>query len=309
MPPMHAVTPTEVLLVPTMHLDAGTTDAVVERARAHLQRWRPDLIAVEALPGELVVQYEQRGGEFADFSVGLAPAARRGAALLSAGPDAAWAARARALEATTGPAEKVLAWLAAREPLNALLLPYRDLGLPAQIVEFLDDLDSDPSECVRVGARLGRALGHALLAHIDDHIGAENLAPLPTDHDAIWAAQARRLSPLLDELGDREATDDLWAEWLRNATTEMRQRREEVESSAWVEGVGEIPQLHRIILANWRARNLAMAARLRAATATVPGGRVALIVGAAHEGPLRTALSHGQHDVRLVELGDLADAR
>lgn len=48
-----------------------------------------------------------------------------------------------------------------------------------------------------------------------------------------------------------------------------------------------------------------MAARLREATTTIPGGRLVVLVGSSHERPLRAALSNDQHDLDLVNIGDL----
>ncbi|ASK65613.1 hypothetical protein CFK39_06930 [Brachybacterium avium] len=297
---------TELLIVPTAHLTASTPDSVVSHARDRLLAWRPDLIAVEALPGELVVQYEQRSGGFADFSVGGAPHARRGAELVGAGPEVIWSSRYRALDVSVAVRDRVLAWLGAREPLNALLLPYERADLPADVADFLEELASGAWEAVRIGAQLGRTLGHSSLVHVDDHPETEGSEISPSDMERVFAAQKPRISELLDELEVPDAApQDLWAQWRFHATPRARQLFERLESAEWVAAEAETPRAHRVILALWRARNLAMAARLRAASAAVPGGRMVLIVGAAHEMPLRTALGAGQYDLRLVELEEL----
>lgn len=59
--------------------------------------------------------------------------------------------------------------------------------------------------------------------------------------------------------------------------------------------------------AQWRTRNLAMATRLRDATALIPGGRLLAIVGDSHVRPLRAALSVDQHDLELTDITDLQD--
>lgn len=58
----------------------------------------------------------------------------------------------------------------------------------------------------------------------------------------------------------------------------------------------------RMKQADWDARNLAMAARLRAATLAIPGGRLLVLVGLAHKGPLEAALRALGPDVRLMDL-------
>lgn len=62
---------------------------------------------------------------------------------------------------------------------------------------------------------------------------------------------------------------------------------------------------HRARVAQWDAWNLFMAARLRVATAQVPGGRVLAFVGSAHKGPLEAALSALGPDLRLAQLTEL----
>ncbi|WP_157235898.1 hypothetical protein [Brachybacterium sp. P6-10-X1] len=105
---------TELLIVPTAHLSAATPEPVVAQARERLAAWRPDLVAIEALPGNLVVEYERRGGTFADFQVGGAVDARRGASLLDAAPGEVWAARREACAPDTSLPDRALAWLRAQ---------------------------------------------------------------------------------------------------------------------------------------------------------------------------------------------------
>jgi hypothetical protein len=54
--------PTEVLIVGVAHLTDEVPDAAIAGGRDRLLAWSPDLIAVENLPGHLVVEYEERGG-------------------------------------------------------------------------------------------------------------------------------------------------------------------------------------------------------------------------------------------------------
>lgn len=297
---------TELLIVPTAHLSATTPEPVVAHARERLLSWRPDLVAIEALPGNLVVEYEQRGGTFADFQVGGAVDARRGASLLDATPGEAWAARREACAPDTPLTQRVLAWLRAREPINALLLPYQEANLDEAVREFLDDLAGRHRETVSIGAHIARGLGHAHVAHVDDHSGVENISPLPEGFEKDLLGYQDDVSPLLAEsVAPPRLANDLWAQWRFYASDDVRATTERLESSERLVGGGTTPRLRRVMLANWRARNLAIAARLRSATGAVPGGRVLFVVGSSHEVPLRTALSIDQYDLRLVELEEL----
>ncbi|WP_193107110.1 DUF5694 domain-containing protein [Brachybacterium sp. FME24] len=299
---------TELLIVPTAHLTAELPDSVVAPARNRLARWRPDLVAIEALPGHLVVEYELRGGTFGGFEVGGALDAWRGAALLGATPGEVWSARRAAMAHGTPLDERVLAWLRAREPINALLLPYADARLASPIMDFLDELSSRPRETVSIGASIARRLGHDHVAHVDDHTGVENIDPLPEGFEAELTAFREQVSGLLEAAtSPRRIADNLWAQWRFHSSTDVRRDLERLESAERLAAGSDTPRLRRVMLANWRARNLAMAARLRSATAAVPGGRVLFVVGSAHEVPLRTALGSDQHDLRLVELAELEE--
>lgn len=297
---------TELLIVPTAHLSASTPEPAVARARERLAAWRPNLVAIEALPGNLVVEYEQRGGTFADFQVGGAIDARCGAALLSSPPSDLWVAQQEACSPDSSLTDRVLAWIRAREPINALLLPYQVANLDEPVRKFLDDLAGRRRETISIGAHIARKLGHSYVAHVDDHAGVENIDPLPEGFEAELLGYKEEISGLLAEaVAPPHLVEDLWAQWRFYASDDVRATTERLESSERLVGGEGTPRLRRVMLANWRARNLAIAARLRSATGAVPSGRVLFVVGSSHEAPLRTALGTDQYDLRLVELKEL----
>lgn len=167
--------PTEVLIVGVAHLTADVPDAAIAEGRDRLLAWAPDLIAVENLPGHLVVEYEERGGAFADYRVGGAVAARHAAATVAGLRTwSVWQARRVALDADATVTERVIGWLLAREPANALLQPWRNAELPDTAVEALTELEQSPSEAIRVGVAIARELGHRFLVHVDDHAGDDS---------------------------------------------------------------------------------------------------------------------------------------
>lgn len=124
--------PTEVLMVGVAHLDAGVPSCALGSGLRILERWAPDVVAVERIPGHLVEQYERRGGAFGDFPVGGAPEARRAAATVASQRSwDVWQARRIAADPDRCLDDRVLGWLLAREPCNALLLPWEQAQLPA----------------------------------------------------------------------------------------------------------------------------------------------------------------------------------
>lgn len=302
--------PTEVLIVGVAHLTDEVPDAAIAGGRDRLLAWAPDLIAVENLPGHLVVEYEERGGAFTDFPVGGAAIARGCAATVSGlRPWSVWQARRVALDTDAAVTDRVIGWLLAREPENALLLPWREAELPDAAVAALAELERSPSERIRIGVAIARELGHPYLAHFDDHAGVELLEHLPDDWPEAEDAAYRRVS---DRAGATRPVGtpidhDHWQKWVAVAESPFADYWEWFESGARAD-VSDPSGVMRARLAQWRTRNLAMAARLREATGLVPGGRVMAIVGSSHARPLRAALATDQHDLALLVPGDLEKA-
>lgn len=295
--------PTQVLIVGVAHLDASVPDSALERGIGLLRRWQPDVIAIERLPGHLVVEYEQRGGAFEGFPVGGAIQAREGAeTVLGARAWNVWRARGIARDEASPLTDRVIGWLLAREPCNALLLSWRQAELPLAAVDFLSRLAGSASETVRIGVRLAHELGHTELVHFDDHAGAEVLAELPDlerlsgDFYELFRDRAPR-PPEPDG-----ADSDAWLLWAWAASPAAREWLETIESTAMAVQPDPVLRARHV---QWRTRNLAMASRLRAATALIPGGRLVAIVGHSHERPLRAALTIDQHDLVLTDITSL----
>jgi hypothetical protein len=185
---------TQLLIVGVAHLSAAVPDAAIARGRELLRAWRPDLIGIEALPGHLVVEYEERGGAFAGLTVGGAPDARAGAAAVAGErPWNLWQARRVATDPQSSLTDRVLGWLLAREPTNALLLPWREADLPGSAHALLARLEASPSEVVRLGVAIAKDFGHRELLHFDDHAGLGLLDHLSEDRADRYAAMAARL--------------------------------------------------------------------------------------------------------------------
>lgn len=302
--------PTQVLIIGVAHLTEAVPDTAIARGRSLLRNWAPDLIAVESLPGHLVVEYEQRGGAFADFPVGGASDARRAAAVAERErPWNLWQSRRVATDESAATDDRVLGWMLAREPLNALLLPWRDADLTGAVRTVLEQLAASPSERVRIGVALAQDLGHRQLVHFDDHSSVGLIDAYPSGWQDVEAAEygnhARRL---IKELPETPGADsDQWRRWVWAASDEGRSALERIESADRV-GFPDDTGIVRARLAQWRARNLAMAARLREATGTIPGGRLLAIVGHSHERPLRSALAVDQHDLALTDIATVPGA-
>lgn len=301
--------PTELLVLGIAHLTDRVQDAALAPAIERLARWKPDVIAVEQLPGELVDAYTREGGIYESLNVGGIDAARELAAI--GRHHRSWPRPEAARIATapeTSAEDRVLAWLIAFEPWNALLAADHSSHLPPDVQEALARHAAQVGEVARVAVPLARQLGLDRLHHFDDHTGLEclNLAGQDWWERLCAAGYQDLVEPLVDR-SDPPADvlkENIWPYWELLNSDDRVTESEEVESGVLVRIVDAFP-VNRIRLAQWRTRNLYMAARLRTITAFAPGGRVLAIVGLAHKRPLHAALSVDQHDLRLVGLDEL----
>lgn len=302
--------PTEILIVGSLHLNADVTDAALTRTVAHLRAWTPDLIGVEVLPGELVDLFDRQGGWLDDLEYGGFPQARTLGQQAQAltGWTRPQAARLAA-DPTLEPAQRVLACLAALEPWNALLHWTPELPLAPPLTEGLSALAASPAESVRLGVTVARALGHHRLCLFDDfpvaEMDAEQWQALETQIETpefrVWLAA----HPFIQgEASQRQAGTDYWdtLQFLNRPDTMASNDALEQEANLRLGLPGRAKQ------ADWEARNLLMAARLRMGTMGCPGGRVLAIVGNSHAGPMRAALQAVGADVRLASLSELEPA-
>lgn len=300
---------TKVLILGSAHLGPETADASLVHTLERLKKWQPDLVAVEILPGELVDLFEREGGWLSKLKYGGFPLARQLGlqARTFLGLNRAEAARRAVLE--TEPRQKVLAYLAANEPWNALLHWSPALDLPADLGAAMQQLSQHPSESVRLGVATARALGHESLCLFDDF-------PLPDMGETRWQEymQAGETSefktwleshPFMRQMEEAqrrsEQAGDYWL-FLR----EMNKPAVVAEHRDLEDGANlRLGLAGRAKQADWDARNLFMAGRVRVALMNHPGGRVLVIVGHGHKGPLETALRALGPDIEITDFAEL----
>lgn len=304
----------EVLVVGTPHLagldPAPATDQPA-RVVARLATWAPTRVCVEAVPGERVEAFLADPATYGEVLTTFAPdavrlgaemqarlglsaaQARREAATLAAGPAADEAGRLRLLSLQ----------LAAHDPWSAALnwasLPddrrERAQGkLPEATIARLEALVASRNEIAAIAIPLAKARGLRELCAVDpfaDELAvnalADELMPMLSGpgvakglaalEEAIarqWrAGDADGLARLLAWMnGDEYARLDFEAEW-----------------QVFAGGSGHHAGQRRLML--WHARNGEIAARLAREMARADGGRVLLLVGAAHGPFLRRSLA------------------
>ena len=297
----------------TQHLDDSTSDTALASTVERLTKWKPDVVAIEVLPGELIDLYVREGGQYQSLQYGgiveARPLGDQARALTGwRRPEAAQKSADVQLE----PAVRVLAFLAAYEPWNALLHWTPDLSLPEEIHTALQKLAGSPSERTRLGVAVARALRHQQLFHFDDFTSSvvmeQKMEVLEQAYQTPAFKQQLADHPCFALDGDAarraQETDNYWPMLQHLNSPEGVAVNVDLESGLFLRMQltgGE----DRSRLADWDARNLFMAARLRLATTSCPGGRVLAIVGCSHKGPMEAALSALGLDLRLVALAEL----
>ncbi|MBP1773404.1 MAG: hypothetical protein H6P99_2567 [Holophagaceae bacterium] len=324
---------TQVMVLGTFHfreIKGRFKPSMVEPLLKKLEAFKPDVIAVERLPGSLVHELELRAKAtpvheevltgFAAVHLDLGHEAQ---GLLKR--DMIQASKALASQAVApqdlearGPAawaRQALLELAAYELPSALLswsrVPAEDLEarsqVPAPLAIKLDAQLAQINEVQALAIPLARRLGHPGICGVDEFEDLEAIGPVM---EALMASS--KDSPLLATVGKSKVYQ------------ESSQRRDAaVEAGDLLPVFGHLNALayssqdvdaqwgvflrtrfkdgsDRGRLALWEDRNLKIAGRIRAITARHPGKRVLVIYGAAHK-PFLDAYLGTCSDLEIVQ--------
>lgn len=330
---------TKVLVLGTVHL-AGSRDVIQSRLGAFplsaldplldaLEKFQPDFIGVEDYPPETVAWLAYREGKealekFLKFT--------KYAHLMQEQLEISWAAardsaytRLKQFTGRTPPEERgaVVAHLVAAYDWDSALLQWsympkafraRWTGIPTAVRQALERELNSRNEVVSIGIALARRLGHQRMYPIDD--GVEGDLP-----------DQSRVREFLAEL---EASE-VYQKSLEQARKEVQRESERFKALAMhgdllpfyleLNAPAALDRnmdqwrlffktrfssgLDRARVAMWEVRNLHMVANIRKITALKPGGRMLVIVGAAHK-PFLDAYLHSLVDVEVIHLSDVA---
>lgn len=327
---------TEIMVLGTYHLASlgdAFSDDILSPLLDRLEAFDPDVVAVESLPPSEIRRLVGAADEsesaalivesFAGEVVRWGEAAR--AHTNSTAVEAIGAAEATISTATMPDAgtrrRLALQFLAADDLPSALLhwvyLPSEerrsDGTVPADVAEFLTARLGAVDERTAIGVELARRLGLQRVASIDDHvddeIGLETglNVQLMAELQETAAFEELVASGYLDEprerLSEAVALGDALPSYRRlnslehlNADVDAQWHlfhRTELESG-----------LDRARAALWEARNLHIAARIREVSAHHPGGRMLVVIGAAHKPFLDRYLAQ-MMDVDVVNTADV----
>lgn len=330
---------TRVLVLATFHLrqiadslKPAMLDGLIER----LERFRPDSICIEALPGPRVQELELRkdaGPLYADVLEGFAARhlkmGKQALGILGTTPPAA-ARKVRELLASaralgpgkmTPPQRATLAlWMLAAYDPDSAALQWSYLTkeerkaqkeIPAALAGEIDNALTRANEGPAIAARLARKLGLERLDPVDDFEDLEGYmeieARLEEDtKDSLLLAAASK-SPVYTEsearLQECVRKGDLLPQFI--LLNSAAYAAADVDAQ-W----GVFLRTHfasgsdRGRLGLWENRNLKIAARIRTVAALRPGGRILVIYGAAHR-PFLEAYLSSMADIRIVGLDEL----
>lgn len=318
---------TEVLVLATPHLSMTPADfdaAALEGLLQKLQSFDPDVIAIENLSGESLsalsayqAVYPDIAESFGSSALTLAAAARAHTDFDLPAAEAEARAALSALGAEPTAAERrrlAMLFLASGDPNSALvqwwrLLPSEQIAddFPQTTRAQLEAFAARKNESALIGARLAARLGLNRLHPMDDQSGIDLIFPIAEALGAAIAAdpgiaeglahpEFARLAQSGDRLSDAVEALNTYREINAPGAglVDARTQWLIMIDRAYPQGAG------RVRMGEWEARNLRMAANIREAAATVPGGRVLVIVGASHK-PWLDAYLDLMTDIQTVD--------
>lgn len=307
-------------------VEACLAEGALDRVIARLAAWKPDVIAVESLPGETIEMLSARSDMFSQeilnsFAERSLATAKVATASLGTGGDAARAELAKPADgAPVDGAREVMLRLATHEYATAVLrwtslTADERARVPAELAEQLEASSKKANEIYRVAVPLARRLGQTRLAQVDDFAGEEPytrrfeefLAEMKASAEMkavqgspFYAAAQKGLEEACKDAAKMEAQYD----FINGAT--YARRDVTLQWGAWFRTHFK-SGLDRARLAGWEARNLGIATNIRKESALFPGKRMLVIYGAGHK-PFLDAYLGQMLDVRVVQWSELAKA-
>ncbi len=183
--------------------------------------------------------------------------------------------------------------------------------IPSEVAAGLDELLRSSNENASIALRLARALGLQRVYPVDDHLEKDffiEIAPQLQKELSDSTLEAVEKAPHL------RRSRQLMQEGIKAGSLMPMYRY--VNSPAYLEPDvdaqwrvflrTDLPSgTDRSRLALWEVRNLNIAARIRKASARVPGGRVLVTIGASHK-PFLDEYLGGTMGVEVVNLSDVS---
>lgn len=301
---------TAVLVLATPHLSAAPRDFDPKSLGAllkRLQAFSPDVIAIENLSGESLFSlsayqsvYPDVAGSFGAGALALASAAQAYTGLDLPAAEGELRAELSALGDDPPSSQRrrlAMLFLASGDPNSALvqwwrLSPSEQIAddFPAAVRTQLEAFAARKNESALIGARLAVRLGLDRLYPMDDQSAVDLIFPIaealgsaiqadPSITEGLAKPEFARLSSAGERMHGAAETLETYRELNMPGAgvTDARAQWLIMIDRAYPQDAG------RARMGEWEARNLRMAANIREAAATTPGGRVLVIVGASHK--------------------------
>ncbi len=318
---------TQMLVLGSTHLH-GIRDkfspTLLDNLIKSLKRFKPDLICVETLSGE-VIERMQRGGDedtakqFASVHIRFAKKAQKLVGLSRVEAEQ----RSRKLLSQKLTMQKrlelILLFLAAYDSNSAALqwsyLPpkIRETAtkIPKDIRTFLDKDLTEPNEAISIGVRLARELGLQMLAAIDDHPYSSAYADNPKEYVNVLKKGFGQsndknkafLKTFEQGLEKAVGQGDLLPYYRYLNSPKVCRMLEDANSLPFLH-MNHPDGLDRAWIAGWETRNLMMTAYIRRASALYGGKKILVIVGCSHK-PLFDRYLKQLADVQVVQFREI----
>ncbi|MHC5066719.1 MAG: DUF5694 domain-containing protein [Planctomycetota bacterium] len=326
--------PTQVLVLGTPHLSVlgdrfqpSALDSLIELLAA----WNPSAVAVESLtPAQVAsmtvegVEFESVVERFAGRRTRLASAAQDFLGQTREEAGAELRSKAKDFAGDLDPEKRsslIMLCLAALD-LDSAVLQWSYLSiseregalLPETVIAGLNRRLDSANETVSIATRLARQLGQQRIWASDDHWDKRSFAGFGNSF-GTELEQSAAYAKLQEEtfyadsdahMRAQLAEGDLLPHYLRINSPEHCARDVELQWGLFLRT--DLPsKLDRARLHLWQARNLRMTAHVAEVAAHFPGGRVLVLVGAAHKPFLDAMLARNTGELQVRHLSELQD--
>lgn len=312
--------PSQVLVLGSVHLSAmkGFRPVTLAPLLDRLATYRPDVITIEAMPGETCDLMRRHPSVYgldsvATYCPDTAPAkAATGLDVPEAIAEADKLLKGGFAQATPAQRRRLAAvLLAAGDNASALVqwwhLPEAERrvgdGMDEALVAAMRKREQNNNENYQIAARLAVRLGLQRVVAMDDHTGdnvrIDDEQAFGNAVQQAWAGAAPQALSTREHEAELEKRDDLLPLYrLINSPDYQRIALTADFGAALSEPSAQ--RYGRQYVAGWEARNLRMAANVRVSFRETPGVRVLSIVGASHK-PWIDALLGQMQGVDIVD--------
>lgn len=325
----HIGEPTQILVIGTPHLSNTQEDfdpAVLEPVLQRLEAFRPDAIAIEALPGRTIdslwqwrESYPQAAQQYGGRSMALSGITHGLLGMDMAQADAEIRRTLASWPTSPTPSQRrrlTALFIAAGDPASAMVQWWRldpserradDESVSRLLAEQLATYDTPArrNENHLIASRLAVRLGQERVYPTDDQ-SDDSVPSFEADMTAFtqepWMAlllEDPEFKPLI-EAGQRLTTPEQTLATYRFLNTPRTGRTD--ANGQWLSMINRPSpnSVGRARVAAWEVRNLRQVANIREVSARYPGGRILVIVGSAHK-PWFDAYLSMMSDVEVVD--------